>query len=275
MSLRINTNLASLSAQRNLAQSQRKLETVMKQLATGSRFADPSEGAGDHAVSEHLRAQVKGQKAARVNAENAIGFVQVAEGGLNEQNNILIRLREIAIQSASDTFSDTEREMMDLEFQQLITEVDRIAKTTQFGSTKLLAGDSKQMEFQVGAYGTSNDVVKFSSNANTTSSALDVSGLSVSDKSDARDSLEYIDDALTTIASNRASFGAIQSRLQSVVGNSDIQIENLEGARSRIADTDFAGATSELFKQQALGQYQISILAQANQFPQSVLRLIG
>lgn len=275
MGLRINTNMASLSAQRSLGLSQRSLETSMKQLATGNKFADPTAGAGDFAISEHLRGQIAGQRAARTNAENANSFMQVAEGGLNEQNNILIRLRELAVQSASDTFSGQEREMLDLEFQQLTQEFDRIAQTTKFGSTPLLAGSGSTFEFQVGSNGSSNDVVSFTADANTTADALDISGLSVTDKSDARSSLETIDTALSSIAANRAKFGAMQSRMESVVNNSDTLIENLESSRSRIGDTDVAVAASEMFKQQALQQYQLAIMAQANQFPQSVLRLIA
>ena len=275
MGLRINTNVPSLAAQRGLSESQRKLDTTMRQLATGNRFADLSEGPGDYAIAETLKAHVRGQGAGRNNAENAISYVQVAEGGLNEQNNLLIRMRELSIQSASDTFSDTERELMDMEFQQLLSEFDRIAQTTRFGSSRLLAGENKTMEFQVGSFGTANDIIKFSSNADTTVKSMDLNGLEVGDKSDARESLEYIDEAITGIAKTRAHFGAIQSRLESASANASVQIENLEAARSRIADTDFAKAASELFKQQALSQYQISILSQANQFPTSVLRLLG
>lgn len=275
MSLRINTNIASLSAQRSLDVSQRRLETTLKQLATGNRFVNSAEGPGDFAVAERLRSQSRGQRAARGNAENATSVVQVAEGALNEQNNILIRMRELAIQASSDTFADPEREMMEIEFQQLLAENERIAQSTRFGSQQLLAGHSTTMEFQVGTGNTSNDIVKFSSDANTTSSGLDIDDLSVADKFDARDSLEYIDDAMVTLAKNRANFGAMQSRLESVVANADVAIENLEAAHSRIADTDFAAASAEMFKQQALQQYQVSVMAQANQYPQSVLRLIA
>ena len=275
MGLRINTNLASIAAQRQLVQSQRKVESNMKQLASGSRFSDPTVGAGDFAIAERLRGQIKGTRAAQMNADNAISFVQIAEGGLNEQNNILIRMRELSVQGASDTFDDKERAMLNMEFQQLRSEVDRIAQTTQFGSHKLLSGDSKSFEFQVGAYKGDENVIKYESNTNTSASGLGVSGLSVDDRSDALDSLESIDEALTTLAEARSNFGAIQSRLESVVANAAVQHENLQAAHSRIADTDFADATSEMFKQQALQQYQVAVLAQANQFPMNVLKLLA
>lgn len=275
MGLRINTNLGSLSAQRQLGQSQRKLETNLRQLASGDRFSDPLAGAGDYAIAEKLKGQIKGQKAAQFNAENAISFVQIAEGGLNEQTNILIRLRELAVQSASDTFGDGEREMLDMEFQQLKTEFDRIANTTQFGSHKLLSGDDKTYEFQVGVYKGDDNVIRYDSNTDTTASAAGISGLSVSDHGDARDALEDIDTAINHIAKARANFGAVQSRLQSVANNNAIQVENLEAARSRIADTDVAEATAEMFKNQALQHFQVSVLAQANQTPLSVLKLVA
>lgn len=275
MGLRINTNVASIAAQRSLSQSQRKLEDNLKQLSTGSRFADPTAGAGDFAIAEKLRGQIKGTNAARMNAENAISFVQIAEGGLSEQNNILVRMRELSVQAASDTFGDEERVLLDKEFTQLKDELDRIANTTQFGSHKLLSGESKHFDFQVGAYKGEENVIQYDSNTNTTASGLGISGLSVSDEDDARDSLESIDEALGEIASARAGFGAVQSRLESASANAAVQSENLQAAHSRIADTDFAEASAEMFKQQALQQYQVAVLSQANQYPMSVLKLIA
>lgn len=275
MGLRINTNLGSIAAQRQLSYSQRKLESSMKQLSSGTRFADMTVGSADFAIAEHLRGQISGMKAARLNAQNATSFVQVAEGGLNEQNNILIRLRELAIQSASDTFSDTEREMLQMEFDQLHQELDRIANTTTFGSHKLLAGQEKQYEFQVGSYGGAENVVKYTSNTNTTLSGLSIDSASVVSQDDARDALESIDGALTIIGQSRANFGAMQSRLESVDNNAAIQVENLEAARSRIADTDVAQAVSDMYKHQALQQYQLQVLGHANQYPASVIKFIG
>lgn len=275
MGLRINTNVASLAAQRALSQSQRSTERAMKQLATGNRFADLSEGSADFAIAEHLKGQTKGMAAAKNNAENAVSFVQVAEGGLNEQNNLLIRMRELSIQSASDTFSDTEREMIEMEFQQLLTEFDRIAKTTSFGSQKLLSGVEKDYEFQVGAYKGEENIIRYKSNANTTASELGISGLSVVSKGDARDSLETIDEALTSIGKARANFGAMQSRFDSVTSYTAVQMENLQAAQARIADTDVAKATSEMAKGIALQQYQLAVLATANQVPGQILKLIA
>ncbi len=275
MGLRITTNVASLTAQRNLGLTQRTIEKSMKQLATGSRFADTSEGAGEFAVSELLRGQISGMKAAKNNADFANSFVAVAEGGLNEQNNILVRMRELAIQAASDTLGDEERGYVNLEFQQLISETDRIAKTTSFGTQKLLMGEGKTYEFQIGAYNGEDNIVRYVADTNTTSSSLEIEGLSIDDKDYARDSLEAIDTATGKIAQARAQFGAIQSRLQSVSNNADVQIENLSAAQSRIADTDVAKAVSEMVRSQVLQQFQSVVLAQANQLPQLALKLIS
>lgn len=275
MGLRINTNLASLAAQRQISLSQRQNEGSMKALASGNRFDNPNESSAEYSIAENLRGQIAGVKAGRLNAENAQSFVQIAEGGLNEQNNLLIRMRELAVQAASDTFSDNEREMLQMEFEQLQKEVDRIAQTTQFGSNKLLVGASKEYEFQVGAYGGAENIVKYKSDADTRAGALDVESLDVGSKSGARDSLETIDSALQKIAGARASFGAIQSRLDSTISHAGIQEENLQNAHSRIADTNIAQAVSDMYRAQAMQQYQISVLNEANRFPGSVIRLIA
>jgi flagellin len=275
MGLRINTNLPSLAAQRAMSSSGRDLERSMKQLATGSRFADLTVGAADFAIAEHLKGQVKGMEAARNNADNAISFVQVAEGGLNEQNNIIIRMRELAVQSASDNFSDTERELLNHEFQQLSQELDRVARTTQYGSQKLLNGNSKTYNFQVGPYNGSDNVVKYDSNTNTTGSELGTDGLDILDASTARSALDTLDEAMTSIGTARSSFGAIQSRFDHIVSYQSEQIYNLEGARSKLADTDVAQASSNMVKGMALQKYQMAVLAEANNFPSQIVRLIA
>lgn len=275
MGLRISTNLASLAAQRQISSSQRESEGAMRALASGNRFDNPNENSADFAIAERLRGQIAGTRAGKANAENAQAFIQVAEGGLNEQNNLLIRMRELAVQSASDTFSNEERNLLQMEFEQLQQEVDRIAETTQFGSTKLLAGQTKEYEFQVGAYGNKENIITYRSDTNTRASQLGVDGLSVDSKSGARDSLEMIDEALGIIAQARAGFGAIGSRLNSTIDNGAVQVENLERARSQVADTDVAKAASDMYRHQALQQYQIAVLNEANRAPGNVIRLIA
>ncbi len=275
MGLRINTNLPALTAQRYISQNTRQTERAMKQLASGNKFADISEGAADYAIAENIKGQKKGMEAANSNAESALNFVQVAEGGLNEQNNILIRMRELAVGASSDTYSDTERDMMNAEFQQLNKELDRIAKTTSYGSQKLLSGDVKTYQFQVGAYKGEENVIRYTSDANTTASELGVDGLSVSGRSDAEDSIESIDKAMTKLGQSRADLGAIQSRFNSVINYTSEQVVGLEEARSRMEDTDVAQAYSNMSKGAAIQQYQMAVLSEANRWPGNVLRLIG
>lgn len=275
MGLRINTNVASLAAQRQIGLSQSRSQGEMKALASGNRFDNPAESSADYSIAEGLRAQISGMKSATKNAENAQSFVQVAEGGLNEQNNILIRMRELSVQAASDTYSDQERELLQQEYGQLQQEMDRIALTTSFGSTKLLSGDSKEYEFQVGAYKGEENVIKYKADTNTRSGELGVDSLDISDRGSARDSLDSLDEAVVKIAQARANFGAIHSRLDSTINHGNVQVENLEAAHSRLADTNIAEAASSMYKQQALQQYQISVLDQANRFPGAVIRLVG
>ena len=275
MGLRISTNLAALAATRGLTQSQRSLDRSMKQLATGNRFSDPSVGAGEFAVSERLRGQISGVRAGKNNADFAANFIAVAEGGLNEQNNVLIRMRELAIQAASDTISDNEREYLNYEFQSLAKEADRIAKTTSFGSQKLLMGEGRTYEFQVGPFKGEENVVSYTSSTNTTAGELGVDDLNVEDKDDARDSLEELDTALNKIAEARALFASVSSRMIAISNNAGVQIENLTAAQSRLADTDIAEAVAEMTKQQVIQEFQTSVLAQSNQTQRSALKLLS
>jgi len=275
MGLRINTNIASIAAQHALGKTERMTTKAMKELATGSRFSDMATDSAGHAISESLRAQVQGLGAARMNAQNASSFIEVAEGALNEQNNLLIRMRELSIQAASDTNSDTERGYINEEFQQLSSEIDRIAKTTSFGSNTLLDGSTKNYEFQVGLQKGYDHVVSYTSDANTTSTGLNVDGLSVEEKSSARDSLQKIDKALETVGAARAKFGAIQSRLENVENHLSSQIESMTTAYSKMNDTDIPDAVARMQKGLILQQYQTAALVHANMMPQNALKLIA
>ncbi len=274
MSLRINTNVPSIMAQNRMSQTQRDLEGVFAELATGSKFSAPNPNTAAVAIAESLRAQRASLETAQRNSDQAISFVQTAEGSLNEQNNILIRQRELAVQAASDTNSDKERGYLDQEFQQLGKELDRIAKTTTYGTTTLLNGKSQSFDFQVGTDGTENSRIRFENSADTTASELGVSSLDVSDKSDARDALESTDEALQKINSTRAQFGAIQSRLEAANNFVGTQIESAASAYSQLADTDVADAVTRARKAQILQQYQASVLSQANQSADIALKLV-
>lgn len=274
MGIRIGTNVASIAAQRHLARNEANVSRASRALSSGSRLVSPGDDAAAFAIAENLRGQAASLAQAKDNADAARGLIQVAEGGLNEQNNILIRLRELAVQAASDTLSDTEREFLDIEFQNLTAEFERIAQTTRYGSQKLLVGANREYEFHLGPSNSKDDIVRYTLDADTRASTLNIDDLSVSDKDDARDALDDIDEALTKIAHARASFGALQSRLEIAAANLDLQRENILEARSRIADTDVAVEVSNLVQAQVLRDFGIAVLAQANQNPARALKLL-
>jgi flagellin len=273
--LRVSSNLASLSAQRALGLTQRNTERALQELATGNRFTTAGSDAAGYAIAENMRSQIQGYKAARYNADNAVSFVTLAEGALQEQNNIIVRLRELAVQGASDTFSDRERKMLDTEYQGLTQELDRIAKSTKYGSQPLLDGSVKEYEFQVGIHKGDDNIIKYRSDSDTTLSNLNLDGTGVREKSDSRDALENIDEALYKINEARAGLGAIQSRMEIAVNHVDSQVENLTGAHSKMADADIATAVTSARKGQILQQYQASALASANEAQSYLLRLIA
>lgn len=275
MGLRIATNMASISAQKVLAQQQKRAEHAAVALASGNRIVNAKDDAAGLAISENIRAQVRGMAMARQNAFNATSAIQVSEGGLNEVSNILIRLRELGIQAASDNIGDKERGFLNLESSNLIEEVDRIAKTTVFGDKVLLDGSGGDMEFHVGANGGDENVVRYNLSTDARAANLGIEGLEITTKEGARDTLKIVDQALQTVGAMRANFGAIQSRLESTTNNLDVQYENLSAAKSRIADTDIAKETSEMASASILQNAAVSVLAQANQFPAVALKLVG
>lgn len=275
MSLRINTNLASINAQRQLARQENRSLSAMKSLASGNRINSASDDAAGLAISENINAQNRGNRMARRNAEDAISFIQVGEGSLNEINNILVRLRELSVQSASDTVGDTEREFIDQERQQLVDEIDRIAESTRFGDKHLLDGTLDELEFQIGIDGNESSVITYSASADASSSALGVSSIDLTDKSSSRDALETLDEALGSVGNMRANFGAVQNRLDSTIANLDTSYESLSAAKSRISDADIAAESAEFTSAQILQQASIGMLAQANQSKAAALSLIA
>lgn len=274
MSFRISTNVASLTAQRFLSQAQRSAEKSQQALASGKRIVSAGDDAAGFAISESLRGQISGTRQAQSNGENAISLIQTAEGGLNEQNNILVRLRELAVYSASDTIGDEERSFLDKEYQALTQELDRIAKTTNFGNKRLLTGSGEEFEFHVGANKGPENRISFKLDADTTSSNLGVDGLSIDDQDDALDNLESIDTALQKIAGSRATFGAMQSRFQHAIDHLSVQGDNLERARSNIVDVDVAKEVSNMVQNQIIQEAGISVLAHAKADAQRVIKLI-
>jgi flagellin len=276
MGLRINTNVASIGAQRVLGKQQARMEHAQQALASGSRIVKAADDAAGLAISENIRGQLGGIKMARNNAFNAQSLIQVSEGGLNEINNILIRLRELGVQAASDTVSDVEREFLDQEAQQLVEESERIARSTRFGNKALLDGEGEELEYHVGPFSNEDEnVIRYQISADATNSTLGIDGVGVADKGDARATLEAVDEALVQVSKMRADFGAVQSRLQMTTSNLDIQYENLSAAKSRISDADVAYESAEMTSSQILQSASVAVLAQSNQNGAAALRLLG
>jgi flagellin len=277
MGLRIATNVSSITAQRNLGVSTRDMQKSMSQLASGSRITKSADDAAGLAISENLKSQIRGFAQAGRNAMDGMSLIQTAEGGLNEISNILTRLRELGVQSASDTISDRERGFLDKEVQQLKLEADRIAKSTRFGNTQLLDGSGGTFDFQVGIDNNDfNDRIAFDSAAqNSTVSSLGVDGLDFSTKQGAQEALDVLDSAQFQVNGYRANLGALQSRLTSAADNNGIAYENLSAANARIRDADVAQATSDMTRAQILQNATTSVLSNANMSQQSALKLIG
>ncbi len=277
MGLRIATNTTALNALRQMAVTRGNLDKSLERLASGSRINHAGDDAAGMAISENLRAQIRGIRQAKRNAQDGISFIQVSEGGLNEISNILMRLRELGIQASSDTIGDTERQFADREFQALKQEVDRIANATQFNGTQLLNGRAGVFEIQVGTQNNPilDRVVYNGERADASLDALKLGGESVASKQGAQMTLSVIDDALFRVNSIRADLGAMQNRLQSTANNLAITDENLSSANSRIRDTDMAEEVSEMTKSNILMQAGISVLGQANNTNQAALKLLG
>jgi len=277
MGLRINTNTASLNAQRNLMGTKLGLDKSLERLSSGYRINRAGDDAAGLAISENLRAQIRGLKQASRNAQDGVSLVQVAEGGLNEISSILIRLRELAVQAASDTIGPVERQFLNVEYDQLVSEIDRIADGTEFNGTQLLAGTGSVLDFQVGTRNDPNiDRLSFdASKADANSAALGVNLTSVADKASAQNSLSAVDSAIVKVSAMRADFGAIQNRLQSTIGNLAVSVENLSAANSRIRDVDVAEETAELTRNNILLNAGTSVLAQANSSANTALQLLN
>ncbi len=276
MGLRINTNVASLNAQRNLRGTRLGMQQSLEKLSSGQRINRAGDDAAGLAISENLKAQIRGLGQAERNAEDGISLVQIAEGALGEVSNILIRLRELSVQAASDTIGATERKFLNVEFEQLTSEVDRIANSTEFNRVPLLNGTGAVFDIQIG---TRNDPISDrltfdASSADVNVAALGLNLASVADKISAQNSLSSIDQAIISVSGIRADFGALQNRLQSTVNNIATSIENLSAANSRVRDTDVAAETANLTKQNILMTAGTSVLAQANTSTNSALSLI-
>lgn len=275
MGLRINTNMASLAAQRSLSTQAKKQEHASQALASGSRIVRAADDAAGLAIGENMKSEIRANGQARSNAFNAVSAIQVGEGGLSEMTNLITRLRELGVQSASDTIGDKERGYLQQEAKSISDEIDRISKTTKFGDKNLLDGSNTLFDFHVGTNGNKENVITHEVKGSATLSELDLDSVDVSSKSGARDLLNNTEKALEKVSKMRAGFGAVQSRLESTVNVLDVKSENLNSARSRIMDADVAKESAELASASMLQNAAVSLLAQANQQPYVAMKLIN
>ena len=276
----INTNITSLNAQRNSSASQMSLVNSMQRLSSGLRVNTAKDDAAGLAIAERMNAQVRGMNVAVRNANDGISMAQTAEGALSKVGDALQRMRELAVQSRNGTNSDSDKNSLNKEFQELQKEINRVLGGTAFNGKKILGADGTGFTFQIGANTTADDVIEVEFEnmvSNTDVSAVTVSTASIGSTAGTTDIASVIDDidtALDTINDKRATFGATQSRFEAVISNLQVAVENQSAARSRIVDADFAVETANLSRAQILQQAGNAMIAQANQLPQQVLRLL-
>lgn len=277
MGMRINTNMSSINAQRNLRSNTAMLAGSSEKLASGNRVNKSADDAAGLAISENLGASVRSLQQSGRNAQDGISFIQVAEGGMNEVGNMIIRLRELGVQAASDTIGNNERGYLDNEAQHLKLEIQRIAQGTEYNGTKLLSGEGDQLDFQIGI---KNDefLDRISYNPGQTNVSIDslgIDGISVKEKGDAQESLSSLDNALIVLNANRASLGALQNRMFSTISNTEIAIENFSAAKGRIKDADYGEVSANLARDTVKAQAATSVLAQANAGSGMALKLLS
>jgi len=276
----INTNMASINAQNNLRTSGGAMQKSLEKLSSGYRINRAADDAAGLAISEKMRGQIRGTNQALRNAQDGISMLQTAEGGMSEIHSILQRMRELAVQSSNDTLNDTnDREGIQKEFDALTQEIDRIASSTNFNTKTLLDGGTALttgFDIQVGANSVAaNDVINVKVGDMTTATGLSFGAAAVDTLANAKTAITTIDNAINKVAVDRADIGANQNRLEHAINNLAISSENLTAAESRIRDVDMAKAMSEFTKNQILNQAGVAMLAQANQTPQAVLKLLG
>ncbi len=283
----INTNLASLNAQRNLSTSQSSLSIAMQRLSSGLRVNSAKDDAAGLAIAERMNSQVRGMNAAIRNANDGISMSQTAEGSLSKVGDALQRMRELSVQAANASNSLSDKDSLDKEFAELAKEIQRVLAGTTFNGKHILGSEAQSMSFQIGANTTVNDVIDVTTTDLTTDPIITAvagtdntgAGRAVIDNTAPMASIHIvinnIDAALDTINSSRATLGASQSRFESVIQNLQVGVENQSSARSRIMDADYAAETAAMSRAQILQQAGNAMVAQANQLPQQVMRLLG
>ena len=268
MALSVNTNLMSMTAQRNLSGTQTGLATAMERLSSGLRINSAKDDAAGLAIASRMNAQVRGMNVAIRNAGDAISLAQTAEGGLNEITNMLQRMRELAVQSKNATNSSSDRINLNAEYQQLNTEITRQVGATKFNGVAIIGGGAGINVFQVGA--NASDTISVT----TTTMAAAAAAGDILDVTNAGTAIGAVDTALDLVTTNRATYGAIQNRFESVISNLQVASENQAAAAGRIMDADFAMETANLTRFQILQQAGTAMVAQANSAPQSILSLL-
>jgi len=276
----INTNVQSLVAQNALAVNNRSLSTAMQQLSTGKRINSAGDDAAGLAIANKMTAQIRGLNQAVRNANDGISLLQTAEGATQEVTNMLQRMRELAVQAANDTYSDTDRSALQTEYDELASEITRISDNTKWNDMEVFdttasgaIGTSGLVTFQVGIGGTTGSTISATFEA-IDAATLSVSGLSLTSQSSAQSALDTLDTAIATVDTFRANLGAKINRLGYAADNLSSIAENTAASRSRILDTDYAAATTDLARTQIIQQAATAMLAQANQQPQTVLTLL-
>lgn len=276
MALTVNTNLAAGNALTKLNGTSRMLSSSFEKISSGLRITKAGDDAAGLGVAENLNAASRGLRQASRNANDGLSLIHVAEGAAGEVGNIVKRMRELAVQSSSETLEDTERAYIQTEFTELAGEVDRIANVTEFNGILLSEGTNASLDVQVGINNTANDRITITLGDLTAATlGVDTGTIDLSSAAGAQGALAGLDTALDTINGYRASFGATENRLESAVRNLDTQTENMTAAESRIRDADFAYETAQMSKYQIMQQAGVAVLAQANQINQGALRLLG
>jgi flagellin len=279
MAIFVNTNIASLNAQRNLSTSTDSLKTSLQRLSSGKRVNSAADDPAGLAISQTMTMQINGNNQGIRNANDGISMAQTAEGALGQIQNNLQTIRQIAVQAANGTVSDTNRSQLQTEVDQLTQEISRIVQTTNFNGTMLLSGGAS-ITFQVGASGMADNQVVASgldltTGMNSYATSLSATGtINITTSAGASGVLSALDSDINTISNDRSQLGAVQNRFQAVVANMANYVQNLQDSRSRIVDTDFASETANLTSNQILQQAGTAILSQANQVPQAALSLL-
>ncbi len=274
MALTINTNVASLNAQRNLSTSQAALATSLQRLSSGLRINSAADDAAGLAISERLSSQINGNNVAVNNANDAVSLMQVADGGAAQISDYMQRMRELAVQSAYGTLNSGDRDNLAVEFNALSAEVSRLGNATTYNNVNLL-NSGTTLTFQVGAGTTSNDQITVSTvDLQASTLAIDSASIQISTASDALAAITNLDSGINTLTTARARFGAALNRTNAVISSLQISVQNQSAARGRIVDADFAAETANLSRNQILQQAGTAMLAQANRLPQQVLTLL-